>query len=51
VQAVIFGDDFECDILATCQRHYKYLQRRDGITLGYCRINGVVRAYVKEEGF
>jgi hypothetical protein len=37
--------------LATCQRHYKYLQRKDGVTLGYRKVNGVIRAYVKDESF
>lgn len=39
------------NIKAVCQRHYKYLRRKDGIELGYRKINGVTRAYVKTESF
>lgn len=51
VQAAVFGSDFHEDMLATCQKHYNILKRRDGIDLGYRKVNGILRAYVKNEGF
>jgi hypothetical protein len=51
VRAVVLGEDFDCVIIALCQRHYKYLRTKDGVTLGYRKVRGVLRAYVKDESF
>lgn len=34
-----------------CNTHYRIVKRRDGITLGYRKSRGKLRAYVKEEHF
>jgi hypothetical protein len=34
-----------------CQKHHRYLLRRDGYTLGYRKHNGKIRAYVIEQHF
>jgi hypothetical protein len=51
VQVAIFGEDFDCSVLCLCQRHYKYLRTRDGVTLGYRKVAGKLQAYVKDESF
>lgn len=52
VQAVIFGEDFDADILAVCRRHYRFLRTRDGVSLGYRRTpDGKTVAYIKDESF
>ena len=39
------------EVLALCRKHQRLLRRKDGVTLGYHRYNGKLRAYVKEEHF
>ena len=39
------------EMVAVCQRHYKWLRRKDGVTLGYRKVNGKLRAYVKDASF
>lgn len=51
VQDAIFGEGFHSDMLAVCTRHYNYLKKRDGVTLGFRKVNGKLRAYVKDESF
>jgi hypothetical protein len=51
VQDAVFGDDFREDVLCVCTRHYNYLRKHDGVTLGFRKVNGMLRAYVKDESF
>ena len=52
VQVAIFGEEFNEDVLAVCQRHYRFLRRRDGVALGYKRNSeGKIVAYIKDESF
>ena len=37
--------------LRVCQDHLRKLRRQDGVTLGYRRVNGKLRAFVKDEYF
>jgi hypothetical protein len=52
VRIAVFGtNDIDSDIFCLCKKHYSYLHRRDGVTLGYRKVNGKLRAYIKEESF
>jgi hypothetical protein len=43
------GTDPRIQFVAVCRKHYRQLHRRDGVTLGYRKVDGKVRAYIKEE--
>jgi hypothetical protein len=47
----VFGDLDYLDGWLVCHRHYKGLRAAGGYTLGWHKVNGKVRAFVKEEHF
>lgn len=44
----LFGPEHPGEVFKVCWPHYRMLRRTDGITLGYRKVNGKLRAYVKE---
>jgi hypothetical protein len=51
LQAVFGLDAGEGEVVRVCRGHYRKIRSQDGYTLGYTKVNGKIKAYVKEEHF
>lgn len=47
----VFGESNPGEVVLICQRHYRYLKREEGITLGFRRVGTKMVPYIKDELF